>query len=100
VGRNWKLGIDRRVTLDTPTFATAMRPDGRRLVFRLSGGAFVPDADIADRLVKLTDAGGVLTGWRYIPAATEETETYDAAGRLVSVANRAGLAWSLAYDPA
>jgi uncharacterized protein RhaS with RHS repeats len=69
---------------------------------RLRAGVAQPltDADIADRLVKLTDAGGVLTGWRYIPAATEETETYDAAGRLVSVANRAGLAWSLAYDPA
>jgi YD repeat-containing protein len=48
--------------------------------------------------VRLTDTGGNPIGWRYTVAATEQAETYDNSGKLISVANRAGVSQTLAYD--
>ena len=74
----------------------ANRPDGSRKVFRLSGSIFVADDDVSDRLIKLVDGGGATTGWKYITAA-EDTEMYDAGGRLISIVNRAGITQTVAY---
>jgi YD repeat-containing protein len=99
-GARWRHSYDRRIELSSSTdftTATAVRPDGRQLRFNLSGGAWVPDADIVDRLVRLTDGGGNPTGWSYT-TVNEETEEYDVNGRLVSTTNRAGLKQTLSSD--
>jgi YD repeat-containing protein len=100
VGRNWKIGFDRRLVRDTNDFATAFRPDGQTLIFRRVAGVFQPEADGEDRLEEVLDAVGAFVGWRYRVAEGEDLERYDAEGRLTSVATRAGLATTLAYDAA
>lgn len=81
------------------TAITAARHDGRLLFFRRAGANYQPEADVADnRLAAFTDASGAVTGWTYYVAATEETESYDSAGRLIAMANRAGLSITFAYD--
>ena len=56
-----------------------------------------PEVDVTEHLERLTDAGGLLIGWRYT-TNTDETERYDAQGRLVSLTNRQGFTQTLAYD--
>lgn len=100
-GPNWRSTYERAIRFsDGANFPTAFanRPDGRVLYFRFSNGQFTADADIADRLERLTDASGNAIGWRYAVAATEEVETYDSVGRLTAITTRSGLAQSLAYD--
>lgn len=57
-----------------------------------------PDADIPDRLTELKDASGLRTGWRYTVAADDSVETYNATGRLLSIADRTGRTQTLAHD--
>jgi RHS repeat-associated protein len=82
----------------SPNKATVSRPDGRRFVFQLSGGSWQPDADVSDRLVRLTDGSGNTTGWTYTSADDDSVETYDPAGRLISIVYRGGLSYSLTYS--
>jgi len=58
---------------------------------------WTPEVDVTERLERLTDAAGLLIGWRYT-TNTDETERYDAHGRLVSLTNRRGFTQTLAYD--
>lgn len=93
LGPNWRSSYDRFIGfagLETrfPT-AYAYRPDGKIFYFKLVNGQFASDADIADRLARLTDSAGNTTGWQYTVAATDETETYDASGKLTAITNRA-----------
>ena len=100
IGAHWRHSYDRRIELYTSTYfstVTALRPDGRQLLFNLSGTAWVPDADIVDRLVRLTDGGGTPTGWTYT-STDDEVEEYDANGRLISITHRTGLKQTLGYD--
>jgi RHS repeat-associated protein len=78
------------------TAVTAYRPDGRSRIFRLSGSDYLPDDDISDRLIRLTDGSGNTTGWQY-KTSEDETETYDADGRLLSIVNRSGIVHTLSY---
>jgi RHS repeat-associated protein len=68
--------------------------------FTLTGGIYVPDGDMSDRLVRLTDGGGNTTGWSYSVAKTDETETYTAGGQLVSIQDRSGATQTLSYSAA
>lgn len=100
-GYNWRSSFDAFIRFsDSIRFPTAYvyRPDGRTLFFKLRNGEFVADADIADRLIRLTDGSNNPTGWEYTVAQTDEVETYDESGKLVSIANRAGVTQTLAYD--
>jgi YD repeat-containing protein len=80
-----------------PDAATMRRGDGRLLYFQFAGGLWRPDADVPVKLERLVDGGGATTGWRYT-SESDEVEIYDAAGRLVSIANREGLTQTLTYD--
>ena len=73
-----------------------IRPDGRIVYFRSVGGIWTPDSDVTDRLAALTDGGGHFTGWVY-KTSEDEVETYDARGKLVSIADRAGRRQTFAY---
>ena len=91
IGARWRHTFDRSISV-SGTNATVFRPDGKRFVFTQSGANWVAPADVMDRLAQI--AGG----WTYIAAPNDEVETYDADGRLVSIANRAGVAHALVYD--
>jgi YD repeat-containing protein len=98
---NWRHSYERSIVLVASTrFTTAFayRPDGKVLRFNLISGTYVGEADVNDRLQQLFDAGNQAAGWQYTGSPSDEVETYDVNGTLVSIANRAGLAQTLAYD--
>lgn len=79
--------------------ALLVRPDGKTLRYSLNaGGNWVGDTDQADRLFRMTDTGGNLIGWQYVLQAGDTTETYNPAGRIVSIKNRAGFAIAMSYN--
>ncbi|MHB0975267.1 MAG: RHS repeat-associated core domain-containing protein [Thiobacillus sp.] len=73
------------------------RQDGKSYNFNPVSGAWATDADISDRLTELKDANGI-TGWQYLVAADDSIETYSAAGKLLSIADRTGRIQTLTYD--
>jgi len=99
LGPQWLHSYDRAVRLDADT-ATVSRQDGKVFFFVLDGASWVADDDISDRLERLTDGGGNPTGWRYATADGERVETYDVSGKLITIADRAGLTQTLAYSTA
>jgi YD repeat-containing protein len=71
--------------------ASAVRQDGKSVDFNLSGGNYVPDPDQRGyQLVRLASS------WQ-LTTPEDEVETYDSDGKLVSIANRAGLTQTLSY---
>ena len=81
--------------------ATAKRADGKEFVFNFdaANATWVTDADIIERLIELKDGTGARTGWRYI-TESDDTETFDLNGRLMSVAARNGQTQTLVYSNA
>lgn len=71
------------VTDSSTTYNTvyAYRPDGRTLAFTEYNGVYSPDGDVADSLERTQN------GWEF-QTADDTIETYDASGRLVSIARR------------
>ncbi|MFO1324747.1 MAG: RHS repeat-associated core domain-containing protein [Burkholderiales bacterium] len=114
IGAHWRTSYDRALVLKKPPgVATirAYRPDGRLQLFTLmkygSVAPFAPydpaavwttDADDADRVIRLVDGAGATTGWKYVSARNDETENYDASGRLTGIVARSGATQTLAYD--
>jgi YD repeat-containing protein len=78
---------------------TIRRPDGKEYNFSQSVGVWIPDADVPDRLEELKDSASIRIGWRYT-TADNSIETYDASGKLTSIADRSGLAQTLTYSDA
>ena len=93
-GRHWSDSLDRRISTDV----VAHRPDGKAYGFTPSSGNWVADADTNDRLTELKDPTGRRTGWQLYVAAGDETESYDAFGKLLSIRSRAGLMQTLSYS--
>jgi YD repeat-containing protein len=96
-GRRWRDSYDRQIAL-AAGMAIAFRGDGKGVRFLPSGGAWVADADTADRLTELHNPPGTRVGWQLHAANGDEIETYDAGGRLLSIASRDGLVHTLAYS--
>ncbi|GBL45309.1 PKD domain protein [Sulfuriferula multivorans] len=90
LGAYWRGTYDRSISVQSTT-ATVYRPDGKSFKFQSSSGAWVGDADVPDRLQQIA------TGWTYT-TADDSVETYDNTGRLLSIANRAGLQQTLTYS--
>ena len=102
-GQHWRHNYSARIeyqNFGTTPVAIAHRPGGRSYAYREVGGVWTPDVDVNDKLTKLTDAGGTLTGWEFLEVSSDTRETYDAAGRLLSIRNRAGLVQTLEYSTA
>ena len=100
-GANWTGYYERNIELNVGSglsTVTVNRPEGGTLYFNLSNGTWLSEADISDTLVQLTDVSGNPTGWRYTVAADDSVETYDATGKLLSIADRAGRTQTLTYD--
>lgn len=110
LGIHWQDEYSRSIVLAESTGATnssvafAERADGRLVLFLKENGAWMPSADVADRLVENTGEGGVRTGWSYIVAGGEAVEEYDANGKLATIVLRDGgrriLEYSTAETPA
>lgn len=91
IGEKWRHIFDRSIVQSGST-ATVNRHDGKQLKFRLEGSNWVGDVDVADKLIRTT------AGWEYKTIPEDELETYDATGKLLSIANRSGLVLVLFYD--
>jgi RHS repeat-associated protein len=102
LGPNWRSSYDRYIAFDAAAeYATALayRPDGKALAFvQQSNGKFVPEVDVADRVVQLTNGLGTITGWQFTNAANDEVETYNASGQLMSLTSRSGLTQTVGYN--
>jgi YD repeat-containing protein len=99
LGTGWTHPYASSVFLDS--FGTRLRvnrADGKSFEVNPSRSGWITDADISDRLVELKDASGTRTGWRYTVAADDSLETYTAAGKLLTIADRAGRTQTLTYD--
>jgi RHS repeat-associated protein len=102
LGERWRHNYDRAVTAATVgsvTSAAVLRPSGNISHFTLTGGAWVPDADIEDTLIQLVDGSGTPIGWSY-ETTEHEIESYDVSGRLLSISDRQGRTQTLLYSDA
>ncbi|HHJ16880.1 MAG TPA: hypothetical protein ENJ80_09305 [Gammaproteobacteria bacterium] len=99
IGRHWNHSYERYVIADSldSNAIHVTRPDGKGYIFSSSGGQWLPDADILDRLEQLTDALGAPAGWRYTTTGNT-VEVYDTAGKLVSITDVRGNTQTLSYD--
>lgn len=75
----------------------ALRPDGRTVKFSKSGATWITADNSRDR-VEAVMAGTARTGWKYVDADTDNTEMYDASGRLMSVVGKDGRTTTLSYS--
>jgi YD repeat-containing protein len=91
IGTKWRHTFDRSLVVLGST-VTVVRPDGKQYVFTDNGTTWVAPADVMDRLTPITG------GWTYRTAPGDELETYNSSGRLLSIANRAGVTQTLAYN--
>ena len=93
LGPKWRHNYDRRLFVNAAADAVAaFRDDGAAMKFELAGASWVPDADVTDRLEAIP--GGQ---WMLTAADGDVTEKYDAAGKLLEIANRAGVKQTLSY---
>jgi YD repeat-containing protein len=97
LGHNWSHDFEARIESITPTLVQAVRSSQKALTFNLVGTQWVTDADVISRLTKQVDGAGQTLGWRYVTGANG-VESYDAVGRLVSIAHTHGATQSLNYD--
>ena len=99
-GDVWRTTWDRRILVPPVAgnvLAYAQRADGSLQAFGPAGRELQNNQGGASALLqRLTDATGAATGWR-LTTANSDVETYDAAGRLLSIALRTGPTYTLAY---
>jgi YD repeat-containing protein len=74
------------------------RPTGREFTFSFINNAWVSDLDITSKLTELKNSSNVRTGWTYTSESSDEIETYNVDGKLVSFSNRAGLTKNIIYS--
>ncbi|GJI93773.1 hypothetical protein RugamoR57_04910 [Duganella caerulea] len=74
------------------------RPDGKVYNFNQSGSQWVGDADVDERLSAQYASDGVTpVGWIYVTSG-QDTESYDAAGRLLSIVSKTGATQRYTYS--
>jgi YD repeat-containing protein len=100
--KRWKHTYHRALVVDprAPSIVRAMREDGRNVYFIRSGGLFFAESDEIDKLDRLTDGSGNLTGWRFTAGRDDSIELYGPQGQLLSITDRTGLQQTLSYDAA
>ena len=100
LGKQWRHNYDRKLVYHSGSpnpAVVAYRADGRMIFFAENASTFVPEVDDNERLIRLLDGGGQLTGWRLI-AADDSVETYSPGGKLLRVVTRTGYSLGLTYD--
>jgi YD repeat-containing protein len=79
--------------------AQVIRKDGQGLTFAGAPGSNIwlaTSTDITGQLTSTRDLNGAISGWQY-RTLDDQVEQYDAGGRLVRLASRAGLAHTVSY---
>lgn len=99
-GANWRSNFDRSVRAGAaaqPVYV--FRPDGRGISYsKIASGQWTSQASLAEPLTELLDSQGARSGWE-LRTLKDETERYDATGRLTQIVSRAGvITQQLAYD--
>ena len=116
LGSNWRSAYDRSIVTNSNgtslITATVKQQGGKQYYFNQAIGTatpplttttWTPDADIVGSLVQLfapvvpPATVGAAAGWRYTNE-NDEVETYDVAGKLLTITNRAGLVQTLTYS--
>jgi YD repeat-containing protein len=92
-GRRWRHSFDRKVVGEGTGFIV-YRGNGKAFLFTPSGGTWATDADTPDRLIQTVSP----PGWEWHAADREEIETYDAAGRLLAIQARSGMAQTFVHS--
>ena len=102
LGAGWQHSYARRLSVGSvtnPSYAevvSAFRGDGRLVAYSASGPNWIKWPDVNDQLIEIRDTSGVRAGWKTF-TATNDVETYDASGRLLSVVSSAGATTTLFY---
>jgi RHS repeat-associated protein len=77
--------------------AAVQEADGTVRQFNLGGIEIQNNDGAANRLEKLTDSSGGVTGWR-LTTANMDVDSFDAQGRLTGIITRTGFSTTLAYN--
>jgi len=93
LGINWRSSYDRSVDATVPNEAQVYHANGNIIKFQLVGGLWQAPTGITSRLESISGGFKFTTN-------DDLVETYDSSGRLVSIANRAGLGLNLSYNAA
>ncbi len=103
LGANWFIRIYERslqfVSVGSTPHILATRELGRVRQFWQSNGYWVSDPNVHDRVEALA-SNFAPAAWKYIDGYSDESEFYDASGRLLYIQNRAGLTTTLSYSDA
>jgi RHS repeat-associated protein len=96
-GANWSHSYSAHIRPLSSTSLQLVRADAKTLVFDLQDGLWRSSPDVHSVLLPVVDEGESLSGWRYM-TGSDEVETYDVTGKLLSITTRAGLTQRLGYD--
>ena len=97
-GANWSHSYSANIRVVSPTSVQIVSADSKTLTFDQQGdGSWRSSPDVHSGLWLVIDGEGNHSGWQY-RTGSDNFETYDTAGRLLSIATRAGLTQSLNYD--
>lgn len=89
----------RRESVDGQQGVSVVRGDGKNYTFTRNGSSWVNDADVNDRISATYAADGItILGWMYVSSSGDETERYDANGKLLSIESRAGAIQRMTYS--
>jgi YD repeat-containing protein len=97
----WENNFSRTLHIGAAYFDAIMadRPGAARIILQRDGtGTYVALPPYKDTATKLMGATGRIVGWQYRVWADDSTETYDAKGRLLSIAERNGWVTTLNYS--
>lgn len=99
-GDFWRHTYDRRVYDEASQYllGSAIRPNGITKHFRPDGTEVLRQAGAGDRLAKLTDGSGNISGWEY--RSDSGIERYDASGALTVIYHRDGAVETMTYSDA
>ena len=95
MGYGWKHSYDRILEI-TGALVKVPRPDGKKHNFTAVSGSYTSDPDIKASFEALTDAQGIVTGYRYTDEA-DNIEIYNVGGKLISITSRDGFTQTLDY---
>lgn len=96
-GLRWRNELNRSI-LPVTVYVYAYRPGGKVFTFSKNGADWIADLDVTDKLIELKDLSGVRTGWTYKSSASDETETYDATGKLLSITAQNGFTKTMVFS--
>ncbi len=102
LGLNWRHTYARSIhVIESTNITTAIvtRPNGNEYFFNYNSitDTWESDPDVTERLFELTDGSGNRTGWAYF-TNNDDAESYDVDGKLILLANKAGVGHSLVYN--